>query len=472
MERRPHPIEASERSDSRRSDSVDARTSLAVWLRAGRAHRGMSLDHVARVTKIQPRILERLEAGKLDGLPADVFVRGFVRSFARCVGLDECEALRRYAACAVGPQDLAPTVRALVDAMSELAPGSATTARATPRKMQAVEVIDLAGPVGSVVLAAPAPGDPGALVEARDAVAVAAVEPPAASTAPALSKKKRGRRRKARAAAVAEAAGISRAPLAMGTPPTASPIVAAPRSAAEVSDAGDAPRSCDRYDGPESCEGSRSCESSGPESADTAAARASASASAARGSASASAAPASASAAPAIADAPVALDPAAASVVDHAGDAAAVAASAEPVAPWSPKLPPLAAPVPSGVPWRRSARRLASGSLLPGTVSAASLAPSGSSAVMRSQPSLVIDDADPESAERMLEERAENLAPRRSFLPPILLDREDRSARQGGLTLAVILLLIAATLTLSYLMRRPSASGDGMTAREAPAQLG
>ena len=48
--------------------------------------------------------------------------------------------------------------------------------------------------------------------------------------------------------------------------------------------------------------------------------------------------------------------------------------------------------------------------------------------------------------------------------------REDRVGRQGGLTLAVIILLIAATLTLSYLMRRPSASGDGMTQREAPTQ--
>src|SRR5215470_16996263 len=107
MERRPHPLPlASEPSDGTRSDPVDARTSLALWLRAGRAHRGMSLDDVAKVTKIQPRILERLEAGKLDGLPAEVFVRGFVRSFARCVGLDEREALRRYAACAIGSQDL------------------------------------------------------------------------------------------------------------------------------------------------------------------------------------------------------------------------------------------------------------------------------------------------------------------------------------------------------------------------------
>jgi len=79
----------------------------------------------------------------------------------------------------------------------------------------------------------------------------------------------------------------------------------------------------------------------------------------------------------------------------------------------------------------------------------------------------VIDDADPESAEQELEARQEpERAARRSFLPPILLDREDRSARQGGLTLAVIILLIAATLTLSYLMRRPSSSGEGVTSVE------
>src|SRR4051812_2454309 len=108
MEREP------ERSDTSRSETIEARASLALWLRTGRAQRGMSLDDVARVTKIQPRILERLEAGKLEGLPADVFIRGFVRSFARCVGLDEAEALRRYASCAlsggiaVGSQDLTP----------------------------------------------------------------------------------------------------------------------------------------------------------------------------------------------------------------------------------------------------------------------------------------------------------------------------------------------------------------------------
>src|SRR3954470_5527842 len=85
--------------------AVDPRASLALWLRAGRAQRKLTLDDVARVTKIQPRILEKIEAGNLEGLPAEVFVRGFVKSFARCVGLDEGEAVERYGQCAnaLGP---------------------------------------------------------------------------------------------------------------------------------------------------------------------------------------------------------------------------------------------------------------------------------------------------------------------------------------------------------------------------------
>src|SRR5262249_234318 len=116
---------------------------------------------------------------------------------------------------------------------------------------------------------------------------------------------------------------------------------------------------------------------------------------------------------------------------------------------WQPTMPPIET-TPS-VPWKRPTL--------------------GKSTYV--MPSLIIDDSDPDLADREREERdaaAKAGAHRVSFLPPILLDREDRSARQGGLTLAVILLLIAATLTLSYLMRRPGAGGDGMTGRDAPLQ--
>lgn len=418
MERRPERSDRSDRNDgsdgARSEAAVAARMSLALWLRAGRMHRGMSLDDVTKVTKIQPRILERLEAGRLDGLPAEVFVRGFVRSFARCVGLDEAEALQRYAACglAAGSQEHAPTVRALIESMADLAPGSATAVRATPRKMEAVEVIDLGGVAAPVTVAIEPAGavpieSPPAVVEA----AAPPAEPRASPAGPGLDpgdvrdlsdlsgKKKRRRRRKGRAVAVedraAGAEGLSRAPRALGTSPDASPIVT--ENAVGPSAAGELPEP-----DASSALGASGATGASPDPA---------------------AAPGSPPAAPA----------------------------GEPSAPWAPKMPPMAS-APS-VPWRRPAH----------------VVPAAPAALV---PSLVIDDADPESAERVLEERAETLAPRRSFLPPILLDREDRSARQGGLTLAVILLLIAATLTLSYLMRRPSASGDGMTGRETPASLG
>src|ERR1044071_7537613 len=91
-----------------------ARASLARWLSTRRTERNMTLDDVARITKIQPRILERLESGQLDGLPADVFVRGFVRSFAKSIGLDEDEALKRYAACGQhAPAPVAAAARAM-----------------------------------------------------------------------------------------------------------------------------------------------------------------------------------------------------------------------------------------------------------------------------------------------------------------------------------------------------------------------
>jgi hypothetical protein len=109
-------------------------------------------------------------------------------------------------------------------------------------------------------------------------------------------------------------------------------------------------------------------------------------------------------------------------------------------AAWQPTMPPVA----PSVPWRRPTFSTA----VPAYVA----------------PSLVIDDANPDSADEEREAREAAKVPNRvSFLPPILLDRDDKSGRQGGLTLAVIILLIAATLTLSYLMRRPSLSGDGVT---------
>ena len=378
---------------------VDPRASLATWLRAGRAERKLTLDDVARITKIQPRILEKLEAGCLEGLPAEVFVRGFVRSVARCVGLDEQEALERYGACA-GVAAVPAGARALVQTMSELAPVTARiiSVEPAPRLPAATPPEPTAIVVETPVEEAPAvlvPVDV-APVEAVPAetgsvetgsVETGSVETVSVETAP-VEKKKRTRKKPATTGAPRTRKKRTTAPPPDVVAEAATDVVVVAEAATDVVSA-----------------------------------------------------PIEAPIAEAVADATPA-DATPMPVIDATASSAIEVVDAT-VEPWQPTMPPTT--VAPSVPWRRPAFAT---STLPAYVA----------------PSLVIDDADPDSADDEREARDAARVPNRvSFLPPILLDRDDKSGRQGGLTLAVIILLIAATLTLSYLMRRPSLSGDGVT---------
>jgi cytoskeletal protein RodZ len=69
---------------------------IGEYLRREREVRNIALQDVSRTTKIPVRSLERLEAGEYEALPGEVFVRGFIKSYARCVGLDHENALLLY----------------------------------------------------------------------------------------------------------------------------------------------------------------------------------------------------------------------------------------------------------------------------------------------------------------------------------------------------------------------------------------
>lgn len=56
----------------------------------------MSLQEVSRSTRIQVKYLEYLENGEYDKLPADVYVRGFLRSYARYLNIDEQVFIKLY----------------------------------------------------------------------------------------------------------------------------------------------------------------------------------------------------------------------------------------------------------------------------------------------------------------------------------------------------------------------------------------
>ena len=85
--------------------SVDERTGgtgpagpgqVGARLRAARERRGLSIEACARSLSARPRQVEALEAGDVAGFGGDVYVRGFLRTYATLLELDPDEVLRMY----------------------------------------------------------------------------------------------------------------------------------------------------------------------------------------------------------------------------------------------------------------------------------------------------------------------------------------------------------------------------------------
>jgi hypothetical protein len=74
----------------------ESREHFGTALRRAREDHALSLGEISLSTKVPRSSLERIEAGDLEGLPAEVFVRGFIRSYARAVGVSELQPLAQY----------------------------------------------------------------------------------------------------------------------------------------------------------------------------------------------------------------------------------------------------------------------------------------------------------------------------------------------------------------------------------------
>lgn len=73
---------------------------LGEKLRQAREARGITLGEVAEQTRISPLYIESIENDDYRSLPGGIFNKGFVKSFAKYVGVDEQEALQDYASLA------------------------------------------------------------------------------------------------------------------------------------------------------------------------------------------------------------------------------------------------------------------------------------------------------------------------------------------------------------------------------------
>jgi cytoskeleton protein RodZ len=89
-----------------------AGTAFGEELRRYREAREVTLASIASGTKISMRYLEALEAGDFARLPAPVFTRGFIRSYAVCLGVEPDELVNAYiAATGHAPSDDVPKAK-------------------------------------------------------------------------------------------------------------------------------------------------------------------------------------------------------------------------------------------------------------------------------------------------------------------------------------------------------------------------
>lgn len=387
------------------------RKTLCDYLRRGREARQMSLDDISRITRIPQRSLEKLEAGEFEALPADVFVRGFLRSYASCVGLDADEALRRYVACGLPPPPVAD--------VAELRKAQAVLAQGTPAPelLARGSGIKPAQPAPPEVKPQPMPVDdvdesasdfdddlPTQERNAPEALALVAAETeaeaakvdeeilrdlPAERPVSIKGKRKRGKKRKG-------SRRIERAAVAQGASRSRPMAAVAPASEA----AGETEVPVEAATGTESATGTETATG-----AETATATETATG--------------------------IEMAIEAGTESRSAIEGEADAGDGEGVVVIEARKPRMVMP-----------------------------------------PRLVIDDADPDvaeqaRAERELRDKDLRDESRRTFLPEILRE-PDQGTRRGTLTLAVIILVIVATLAMSYLLRRPSSSGDGVTVIDAP----
>jgi hypothetical protein len=379
----------------------------------------MSVYDIATVTRIPVRSLERLESGLFEELPADVFVRGFLRSYARCVGLDADEIIRRYSQCGMPP---APVCSPAVGENAEAIEPQGGRQRGS--ELRAVTAV----PVPSAAPATVATEDGG---EARRVPWPRSVSKHGAEDEPVANETRAEQAARKGSEPVSELDGEPVAPVEQRVE-TATEQPRRKRKRRRRKQRRDLvetsvaqPAQHEHAQGEEEL-------AIGPEPADIAVPTAQATDQGADAVSASSFAPSFASSGA------------------RAGTSADRATRASAVPVVSDGVPQ---PVTERVHARSGSVRLqtshSSGRVRASTVTA--------------RPVLIIDDEHPEDAERSQEERVERSdASWRSFLPPSLLDSDDGSHR-GTLTLAVIILVIVATLTMSYLLRRPNVSGDGVT---------
>jgi len=80
------------------SAQLSGRRITGANLRDIRRAKGASLDEISEVTKVKKFFLEAIEKQDVDNFPAPVFMRGYLKAYAKALALDPAEIMERYMA--------------------------------------------------------------------------------------------------------------------------------------------------------------------------------------------------------------------------------------------------------------------------------------------------------------------------------------------------------------------------------------
>jgi len=119
--------------------------SLGARLKKEREQRKITLDEISLSTKIASRFLVAIEEEQFDQLPGGIFNKGFVRSYARYLGIDENQAVADYVAATTAAVPESPQGEIPEQKVSEVRQrGSGDPTSGIPWEMLAVGLLLIA----------------------------------------------------------------------------------------------------------------------------------------------------------------------------------------------------------------------------------------------------------------------------------------------------------------------------------------
>jgi cytoskeletal protein RodZ len=120
-------------------------TELGNRLKEARETKGLSLDDLQEITKIQKRYLVGIEEGNYEMMPGKFYVRAFIKQYCEAVGLDSEEIFEQYKSnVPTTHHDELPEQLSRVKSRKSLSPGQSKALDMFPKILGVVVVIGIA----------------------------------------------------------------------------------------------------------------------------------------------------------------------------------------------------------------------------------------------------------------------------------------------------------------------------------------